>query len=87
MTLDAAKPSTCQQTVSDGSACAAAETRLRLPDETYEQIKQIAGDDAQSVNSAMVVAIESVGDDACPDLWEKAAALMRSILIGHPPVG
>ncbi|MGW4640267.1 Arc family DNA-binding protein [Sphaerisporangium sp. NPDC004334] len=35
-----------------------AETRLRLPDEIYEQIKQIAGDDAQSVNSAMVAAIE-----------------------------
>ncbi|MEV4551043.1 CopG family transcriptional regulator [Nonomuraea wenchangensis] len=35
-----------------------AETRLRLPDETYEQIKQIAGHDAQSINSAMVVAIE-----------------------------
>ncbi|GGL21588.1 hypothetical protein Sme01_40430 [Sphaerisporangium melleum] len=35
-----------------------AETRLRLPDETYEQIKQLASGDAQSVNSAMVVAIE-----------------------------
>ncbi|WP_283133318.1 hypothetical protein [Rhizohabitans arisaemae] len=35
-----------------------AETLLRLPDETYEQIKQIAGGDAQSVNSTMVVAIE-----------------------------
>ncbi|MDP9847215.1 Arc family DNA-binding protein [Streptosporangium lutulentum] len=35
-----------------------AETRLRLPDETYEQIKQIASGDAQSVNSAMIVAIE-----------------------------
>lgn len=35
-----------------------AETRLRLPDETYEQIKQLAGGDGQSVNSAMVMAIE-----------------------------
>ncbi|MCP2345096.1 MULTISPECIES: Arc family DNA-binding protein [Nonomuraea] len=35
-----------------------AETRLRLPDETYEQIKKIAGDDGQSVNSAMVAAID-----------------------------
>ena len=35
-----------------------AETRLRLPDEAYEQIKQIAGSDGQSVNSAVVVAIE-----------------------------
>ncbi|WP_067142917.1 type II toxin-antitoxin system death-on-curing family toxin [Microtetraspora malaysiensis] len=26
------------------------------------------------------------GDDAYPDLWEKAAALMQSILIGHPLV-
>ncbi|MEV0200304.1 Arc family DNA-binding protein [Nonomuraea sp. NPDC050691] len=35
-----------------------AETRLRLPDATYEQIKKIAGSDGQSVNSAMVGAIE-----------------------------
>lgn len=35
-----------------------AETRLRLPDETYEQIKQIASGDEQSVNSALVIAIE-----------------------------
>ena len=35
-----------------------AETRLRLPDEIYEQIKQIAQGDGQSVNSAMVLAIE-----------------------------
>ena len=26
------------------------------------------------------------GDDAYPDLWQKAAALMQSILIGHPLV-
>ncbi|MBN6053076.1 Fic family protein [Nonomuraea sp. RK-328] len=26
------------------------------------------------------------GDDAYPDLWEKAAALMQSILVGHPLV-
>ncbi|MGI5485322.1 type II toxin-antitoxin system death-on-curing family toxin [Microtetraspora malaysiensis] len=26
------------------------------------------------------------GEDAYPDLWEKAAALMQSILIGHPLV-
>lgn len=26
------------------------------------------------------------GDDAYPDLWEKAAALMQSVLIGHPLV-
>ncbi|MEV6983042.1 Fic family protein [Sphaerisporangium sp. NPDC051017] len=26
------------------------------------------------------------GDDAYPDLWGKAAALMQSILIGHPLV-
>lgn len=24
------------------------------------------------------------GDDAYPDVWQKAAALMQSILIGHP---
>lgn len=24
------------------------------------------------------------GDDAYPDLWQKSAALMQSILIGHP---
>lgn len=35
-----------------------AETRLRIPDEIYGEIKQIAAGDAQSVNSAMVVAIE-----------------------------
>ncbi len=35
-----------------------AETRLRLPDEIYDEIKQVAAGDAQSVNSAMVVAIE-----------------------------
>ncbi|NKY81065.1 type II toxin-antitoxin system death-on-curing family toxin [Nocardiopsis dassonvillei] len=24
------------------------------------------------------------GDDAYPDVWQKAAALMQSVLIGHP---
>ncbi|WP_066363440.1 Arc family DNA-binding protein [Herbidospora mongoliensis] len=35
-----------------------AETRLRLPDETYEQIKQIASGDDESVNSTLIVAID-----------------------------
>lgn len=41
--------------------------------------------DAGQLQSAMVrPQTTAFGEDAYPDLWEKAAALMQSLLIGHP---
>ncbi|MBE2999271.1 type II toxin-antitoxin system death-on-curing family toxin [Nocardiopsis sp. HNM0947] len=41
--------------------------------------------DPGQLQSAMVrPQTTAFGEDAYPDLWEKAAALMQSLLIGHP---
>ncbi|WP_066363441.1 type II toxin-antitoxin system death-on-curing family toxin [Herbidospora mongoliensis] len=43
--------------------------------------------DAGALHAAVLRPQTSVfGDDAYPDLWEKAAALMHSIVAGHPLV-
>lgn len=54
--------------------------RLRLPDETRRRLR----DGGQLHASVLRPQTSVFGDDAYPDPWTKAAALMQSLIIGHP---